>query len=375
MNMNKARITKTHLGKIITLLLILCTTSLYSQEQPTSIFDSMLKDGILEVNLRTDIVSLLESASQQAEYQAATISFSTENDGFQVWNLKVKPRGRFRRQNCDFPPLKLNFSKGDLEEKGLADFDKLKLVTHCVDSRITGNESLLREYLTYQLYQEISPYSYRVQLVKIHYVDEQGRVNGFKRYGFIIESTSQLADRLQGEECEDCTYSQPQEFDQQTAAVHAMFQYMVGNADYSIPLLRNVKLIRREMDQKLVPVPYDFDFAGIVGTSYARPAVHMGQRSLEQRIYLGTLTNDNDLRYTIELFLSKKKVLLEKVRRFRKLTGLQRFEMETYLNSFFTQMEEIQASDYKNVYLQLRGEYLSAMPDGGRAIDYGISKR
>ncbi|MEL7222824.1 MAG: hypothetical protein AAGJ93_15995, partial [Bacteroidota bacterium] len=96
---------------------------------------------------------------------------------------------------------------------------------------------------------------------------------------------------------------------------------------------------------------------------------------IEQRVYLGTWTNDAELQYTIALFLQKKEALLESVRRFRKLTGLQRFEVSEYLEEFFVEMEEIKLTGYQDVYLQLRGENISALPDGGRAVDYSISKR
>jgi hypothetical protein len=373
--MNNISVNNYYLNIITSFLLMIYSLTAFSQQEVSSIFDLMKQEGILEINLRTDLSKLLASAEREAEYQAASISFGTENDGFQVWYLKIKPRGKFRRQNCDFPPLKFNFSNEDLVNNGLATYDKLKLVTHCVDNRMDGNESILREYLSYLLYQEISPYTYRVQLVKIQYIDDHGKVNGFKRFGFIIESTEELTARFKGEECEDCTYSKPEDFDQQAASVHAMFQYMIGNADYSVPLLRNVKLIRRSIDQKLVPVAYDFDFAGIVEASYARPAVHMGQLSQEQRLYLGTLTSDTDLRYTIEFFLNKREALLGIVKRFRRLNGLKRLEIQEYLSSFFVQLDEIRETGYHDVYHQLRREHLSAMPDGGRAVDYGVSKR
>jgi hypothetical protein len=375
MNMNNALKNNYYLKKVTVFFMMIYSLTAFGQQSVSSVFDLMKQEGILEINLRTDLGKLLASAENKAVYQAASISFSTEDNGFQVWHIKIKPRGKFRRQNCDFPPLKFDFSKEDLNNEGLAAYDKLKLVTHCLDNRTLGTENLLREYLAYSLYQEVSPYAYRVQLVKIQYIDEQGKVSGFKRYGFIMESTEELAARLKGEECEECTYSKPADFDQQAASVHAMFQYMIGNSDYSIPLLRNVKLIRRQLDQKLVPVGYDFDFSGIVNAPYARPALHMGQQSLSQRIYLGTMISDADLQYTIGLFYEKQEALYSIVNRFRKLNGLKRLEVVEYLESFYAQMDEIRETGYHDVYHQLRREHLSAIPDGGRAIDYGISKR
>ena len=78
------------------------------------------------------------------------------------------------------------------------EFNKLKLVTHCLENKFEGNENVMKEYLLYKLYNEITPESFRVQFVKITYLDSKGKLGKIKRFGFIIESKDQLAFRLQG---------------------------------------------------------------------------------------------------------------------------------------------------------------------------------
>ncbi|WP_020535793.1 hypothetical protein [Lewinella cohaerens] len=362
--------------KLIAIALLLSVQTVQAQLSPgTSIFDLLTGEEIKEVTLRTDLVNLLSSTDQEASYQPATFSFTSGQGGAQTWDLKVKARGKFRRQVCDFPPLKLNFSKTALFNRGLADHDKLKLVTHCTDDKNVGNEKVMQEYLAYKLYQELNPYSYRVQLVSIQYIDDSGRLNGFRRLGFLIESTSELEARLNGEECEDCTYQPVTAFDTKASGMHAMFQYLIGNSDYSVPVMRNIKLIRRSVDGKLVPVGYDFDFAGFVDAPYAIPANHLGQITIRQRIYLGTLADDEEMQEILEVFLRKKEQLLKIIQDFRPLPSSKRFELKEYLLTFYDQIEMIESGGYKDVYSHLRQEHPLAIPDGGAAADYGLAAR
>ena len=339
-----------------------------------SVFDLLTGEEVREITIRTDLVKLLASNEQDPEYQYGTFTFEDGN-ALHSFDIKLRARGKFRRQVCEFPPIKLNFPKTVLLNRGLAEHDKLKLVTHCTDDKNLGNEKVLREYLAYQLYQELSPYSYRVQLVEIQYLDTEGRLNGFRRYGFIIEDTDEMTARLKGEECEDCTYTSPGAFDWKAAGMHAMFQYLIGNADYSVPLMRNVKIVKRTVDQQLVPVGYDFDFSGLVDAPYAIPANYLGQLTVQQRIYLGTVASDEQLQTILELFFDKKDELLAVVGRFKLLPAADRHEIREYLLTFYEQMDMIRDNGYQQVYQQLRQEHPLAVPDGGTATDYGVARK
>ncbi|MBK9492182.1 MAG: hypothetical protein IPO07_27855 [Haliscomenobacter sp.] len=58
------------------------------------------------------------------------------------------------------------------------------MVTHCIENKTIGNEQLLKEFLTYRLYNLLTDKSYRVQLIQITYVDSNGK-DKEKRYGFL----------------------------------------------------------------------------------------------------------------------------------------------------------------------------------------------
>lgn len=347
--------------------------------QANSVFPSwmehLVSQEVEKIELHTDLSALLERESNNDEYQDAYISYINKDDKLIKWELGVKPRGKYRRRICDFPPLKLNFSKKDLAAQSLASFDKYKLVTHCMDDRVLSKEAVIREYLSYQLYQELSPESFKVHLLRIRYVDTRGEYPSIQRYGFLIESVDAFEDRLKIEECEDCYAVGPESVNAAAENKLAVFQYMIGNTDFSLVQRRNLKLFTSEDNTLLIPVAYDFDFAALVGTSYAVPAHHLGQTSVADRVYLGFETEDVLMEQTLRLFENKKEDFFEIVRREKRLSLTARSQMKAYLNDFFAAIEALNmTSNEYRTYSQLRQTSPDIVPDGGNPLHYGVGR-
>ena len=74
--------------------------------------------------------------------------------------------------------------------------------------------------------------------------------------------------------------------DSLSMATVAVFEYMIGNTDWSVPYLHNIRLLDNGQTGSL-PVPYDFDHAGIVEAKYALPAEQLGIESVRERVYRG----------------------------------------------------------------------------------------
>jgi hypothetical protein len=66
----------------------------------------------------------------------------------------------------------------------------------------------------------------------------------------------------------------------------AVFQYFIGNTDWSVRALHNIILLA-DSAGRLFPVPYDFDWSGVIATRYARPDTSLPIRSVEERLYAG----------------------------------------------------------------------------------------
>lgn len=327
-----------------------------------SIFDHLSQGAVLEISIETDLAELIGNRRTE-DYLPATFNFEDADGQVYTQEIKVKPRGRFRRRACNFPPVMLNFSKGTLREQGYApEYDKLKLVTHCIDDKSDSKDQVIREYLAYKLYNELTEQSYRVQLARITYIDSKGELSKIKRYGFLIEDTDEMAHRLGGEECEDCHNLASSRLDLVAENRLAVFQYMIGNTDWDISMIRNVKLVKPIGGGPAIPVPYDFDFAGMVEAPYAIPNSEIGQMAIKQRVFQGRQVDRSLFEATLRHFLSRQELLLEQVESFKGLSWQSRQSVAGYLNTFFSDAEmtlageSIQDSSLREAFLELKRE-------------------
>lgn len=90
----------------------------------------------------------------------------------------------------------------------------------------------------------------------------------------------------------------------------AVFQYLIGNSDWSVPALHNIVLLRPEDLSVFLPVPYDFDFSGVVDARYAIPPPHLGLSSVTERLYRGNCQSEEDLQPVLDRFLARKEDIL-----------------------------------------------------------------
>lgn len=319
--------------------LLVWSNPLHSQKSDTAktIFEFMAFGDVLEMELSTDL-SLLKDQKKTNEYQPATISFADAGGAIQKWEVKLRSRGKFRRRICVLPPLKLNFNKGDLQKAGLAKDDELKLVTHCIEG-FDGKEFLLKEYLAYKLYQLISPYALKVHLVEVKYRDTQTKAKS-SGWGILMEDEGSMAKRHGGKLCDDC-YSTPKDsLDMEQVNASCLFEYMIGNTDWSIPMVRNVKMIKFKDGRKSAIVPYDFDFSGLVNASYALANQDYKLKSLRERVFLSMTQSDSEIASTKVLFESKRKEMTALVKGFKHLSSAGRVDALNYLDSFFDSLQQ-----------------------------------
>ena len=71
-----------------------------------------------------------------------------------------------------------------------------------------------------------------------------------------------------------------------------LFQYSIGNTDRSIPGRHNIQMVKSKDSTISKPfvIPYDFDYAGIVNTSYAVPDKNLGIESVTERVCMPETT-------------------------------------------------------------------------------------
>lgn len=305
-----------------------------------SIFDFMSKDEIFEMTLEANFDSLLFHKKKLVEYIPGKVSFNKSE--LEVVDLKVeiKPRGKYRRRVCEFPPLRLKFKKKGLKKMGLSrKYNSFKLVSHCLDDKKEAKQNILKEYLIYKIYNLHSEYSLRAQLVKINYVQSGSGKKMFERLGILLEDDNELAKRTNSivVEKKHC----PQDsIDTYKGTVQAMFQCMIGNADWSTVHMRNVKLLRPAPNSLLYTFPYDFDFSGFVSASYAIPNPDYKLKSTKDRVFLGKIYSDEEMRKVAKHFLNQKEATLLMIKEFDLLRKRCKKDVTKYLKSFYEILED-----------------------------------
>ena len=78
------------------------------------------------------------------------------------------------------------------------------------------------------------------------------------------------------------------------AARYALFQHMIANHDWSMragpagdECCHNARLMGAAAPGQVIPVPYDFDFSGLVNAPYASAPDELGISDVRQRLYRG----------------------------------------------------------------------------------------
>lgn len=301
-------------------------------ESVQTIFKTMNQDDLLKITIESDIDNLLENKLKD-DYQDAKLSIAS-SDGVELHDVSIKPRGKFRRRTCEFPPIKIKFKKSGLKEKGISTSHKsLKLVTHCMETE-EAQQTILKEYLAYKMYNVLTDASFKVQLVEITYVNAGKGLEDQVKYGFIIENTDEMAERIGGLELEDRYNLSLDSIQGQYRHIIPMFQYMISNMDWRPHSMQNLKLVEKENGDKLL-VPYDFDFSGLVDAPYSRPDVDYHQTSVKQRIYRNRVDDLKTLMPTIKYFQIHKNEIYKTVKDCDRLSKKNRRKMISFLNDFY----------------------------------------
>ena len=252
------------------------------------LFDS---DEIFTITLKGNIRQLLNDRADKPASHSITLSYRNKDSSEVNIPVQMKTRGHFRKlkENCKYPPLQISFP-ADVNRLStvFSGQKKLKLVMPCV-----GDDYVIREWLVYKIYNLITPKSFKARLVRIALNDTKSKKQQAPFYGFLIEDEKNMAVRNKGTVVEQKL--RPEETNQDIFLIMAVFQYLIGNTDWSVQYLQNIKLLKLETSSQLITVPYDFDHSGLVNAPYAHPAEELLMRSVQERRYRGYCIKDMKL--------------------------------------------------------------------------------
>jgi hypothetical protein len=300
----------------------------------STFFQYLQRNEISEITLTADFTGLY--ARRKEQFQVSAVAFWLDRVGEErSMDLQLELRGRNRRRTCEYPPIRLNFDKDRLEEHGFGRRgDKLKLVAPCLTEE-ESDQYVLKEYWTYRLYNLITPNSFQVQLLNIRYIDTHGQSRDtLQKVGFIIESEDDLAHRLGGAE-KELWGATSEQVDPESYRQTVLFQFMIGNDDWDLSMNRNIAFIQVNGNERPLVVPYDFDFAGLVNPSYAKPNLNYGARSVTDRVPIGRFDSRESLRELCDEWLLLRKEVIKEYKDCSFLSNTSKREMTQYLNESF----------------------------------------
>jgi hypothetical protein len=295
----------------------------------------------LEFTLESDFGAINKERNPNSTPRFSAVLKAPGPDGqVKSIDIKLSPRGHLRRKSitCAFVPLRLEFTKDST--KGTA-FEgpatALKLITHCENSK-EHEQFILRENLAYRLANILSPRMFRARLAKVTYIDSKSKKTITTRYGTLLEDDNDVARRLGGRvvSIERTSFT---DLEPDTLAKTTIFEFLLGNTDYSIYALHNVILVQLP-NRSLLPVAYDFDLSGLVHAPYAVPDTRLGIKTVLERLYRGPCLSQEQLEPTLATFRSKKSDMLAAVDAMPDLNADARKEVRNYLNDFFSAIDK-----------------------------------
>ena len=130
------------------------------------------------------------------------------------------------------------------------------------------------------------------------------------------------------------------------AARVALFEDMISNLDWAMTAgpagtdcCHNTRLLAKEgSTTNLIPVPYDFDYSGLVDAPYAVPPAGIPLSSVKIRRYRGYCQHNADAEAAAADIVAKRTSLLAALDETPKLEESTRKKAASYLGEFFDQI-------------------------------------
>jgi len=304
-------------------------------------------DTVLKAVLTAPISQAYAQRHQEVRiYYPGQWTYVDEDGETKRLEVSIRTRGHFRREVCEMPPLQLNFKKREVKGTLFKGQNKVKLVAPCKEGE-RYQQYVILEYLAYRIYQILTDQGFTTRLVRLSYVDRDEKLKPWTAIAFLIEDDSDMARRLDLDRLhlESVLYAQ---LDHPRTALAQLFQFMIANNDYSIikpsgndDCCHNVQMLGMEDEEgnvgenSVIPVPYDFDFSGLVNATYAAPPSQVPVRDVRYRYFYGLCQPQPFLDAAIAQLQSKREEIIALFRNSEELGDKWKEDSIDYIEEFF----------------------------------------
>jgi len=293
----------------------------------------------LSISLRYSDKELREE-TDDSTYLKTKLAFLDDDGIWDSLTVRLRARGNWRKKNCFLSPVKMEIKKKQRKKNVFKGNKELKLVLPCRNNE-NGQDYIIREYIAYKLYEEITPYHFKTRMLTIDYEEVRKRKDkSYALTGFLIEDISEVAKRNDVEKVKNKVH--PLNQDDIASIQNDFFQFMIGNTDYSTTYQHNEKMIFIE-GKNAIPVPYDFDMSGMVDPSYAVvsqiPGEEVNITDVKQRLFRGFDRDQALFEQVRQQFLAEKDTFLSIV--------------DSYEDDFLNERNFKQTRDYVLTFFEI----------------------
>jgi len=298
------------------------------------------KQDPLEITITTELSKLVNDRdSTDRELHPGDLVYKDSTGAAVKVPITLRTRGHFRRQyrNCDFPPLKVEITKIAANNTLFQGNRTLKLASSCRPTKPEYEEYILQEAALYRMYMAITPWSYRVRLAHITYLDSSGKAKPVQSWAFFVEDDGELAERrnVKKTELKGALFDnlEPEKW-----GYTQLFEYMIGNTDLSVSALHNITLLQDTLGF-VHAVPFDFDWSGAVNARYAFPNAILPIRTVRERMWRGDCRTADQLAPAFAHFQSRRAALDSAITTIDALKPTAKERMRKYFAEFWTLIE------------------------------------
>jgi len=320
--------------KSFLLLLVFVVNYLQVAAQKIDRIKFFEEESIVNATLEMDLKDLLAKKAKE-RFLPGTLTMTFKDGSTIKEKVSASARGNFRRETCFMPGLKVNF-RADTNSS-LTKFKELKLSNGCSSGDEPG-QLVIKEYLVYKIYNLLTDMSHRVRLMTLSFKDVSGKRKPYTQFAFLIEDVDDMAKRNKMIEVEGTQYYTEQTNRDQMTLV-TLFEYLIGNTDWSVPAYHNVKLIGPKDDKNVRPyvVAYDFDICGFVDPPYATIDEQLQDRitNVRERLNRGFPRSMEELKIAVKLFNEKKEKIIGLIKSNEHLTAREKSKTVDYVEDFY----------------------------------------